>query len=258
MTSDSTQLPPQGHLTTVNGIQMYYEVYGEGAPLVLLHGTPGTGRAWEPVIPYFAEHYQLIVPDLRGYGHSTNPENDFTHRQMALDVIALLDRLEADEFEAMGISSGAITLLHMATQQPTRLESMVLIGGTPYVSEQSRTLVREWILDSANWDWEELRQLHVHGDDQIQAIIDGLHHYVNTYDDVNFTPDYLSTITAKTLIVHGDRDQHFPVSLAVELYTSIPNAYLYVVPNGGHVPIMDERVELFTQTALEFLRGEWE
>lgn len=258
MTPDSTQTPSQGHIAAVNGIQMYYEVYGNGAPLVLLHGTPSTGRSWQEFIPTFAEHYRVIVPDFRGYGRSTNPQNDWTHRQLALDVLALLDQLEIHEFKAMGTSTGALTLLHMATQQPGRLASMVLVGASPYVTDLSRTLVREWILDSSNWNWEELRLEHVYGDAQIQAIIGGLHDYVNRHDDVAFTPPYLSTIAAKTLIIHGDRDPHFPVTLALEMYTSIPNAYLWIVPNGGHLPIRDERVKPFTQTTLEFLRGDWE
>jgi pimeloyl-ACP methyl ester carboxylesterase len=254
MNPDPIQTPPQGHFAAVNGIQMYYEVYGDGAPLVLLHGTPSSGRSWQEFIPHFAEHYRVIVPDFRGYGRSTNPQNDWTHRQLALDVFALLDQLEIQAFKAIGMSSGAITLLHMATQQPSRLASMVLIGATPYTTEESRTIVREWILDSPNWNWEELRLEHVYGDAQIQAIIEGLHDYVNRYDDVAFTPSHLATIRAKTLIVHGDRDAHFPARLAVEMYTSIPNAYLWIVPNGGHVPIFEERAPVFMETALEFLR----
>jgi pimeloyl-ACP methyl ester carboxylesterase len=258
MNADLLQTPPEAHFAAVNGMQMYYEVHGAGTPLVLLHGTPSSGRSWQTFIPHFAEHYRVIVPDFRGYGHSTNPQNDWTHRQLALDVLALLDQLKIEEFKAMGMSSGAITLLHMATQQPSRLASMVLIGAGPYTTEQSRTLVQEWILDSPNWNWEELRLEHVYGDAQIQAIIEGLHDYVNRHDDVAFTPPYLATISAKSLLVHGDRDEHFPVRLAVEMYTSIPNAYLWVVPNGGHLPVYDQRAPVFIQTALEFLRDNWE
>jgi pimeloyl-ACP methyl ester carboxylesterase len=70
------QAPPHGHFAAVNGIQMYYEMYGAGTPLVLLHGTPSSGRGWQTVIPYFSAQYQIIVPDFRGYGRSTNPQDD--------------------------------------------------------------------------------------------------------------------------------------------------------------------------------------
>jgi pimeloyl-ACP methyl ester carboxylesterase len=79
----------------------------------------------------------------------------------------------------------------------------------------------------------------------------------DSYDDMNFTPPYLSTITARTLIVHGDRDPLYPVNLAMEMYEAIPRSYLWIVPNGGHSPIFGEMAERFAETALSFLRGEW-
>ncbi len=76
---------------------------------------------------------------------------------------------------------------------------------------------------------------------------------------MNFTPPYLSTITASTLIVHGDRDQFFPVSIPVEEYEAIPDSYLWIVPNGGHVPLLgSERGRtMFSELVLDFLAGEW-
>jgi pimeloyl-ACP methyl ester carboxylesterase len=244
-------------MASVNGIEMYYELHGEGTPLVLLHGFTGSGQAWQPFITDFAQEYQLIIPDLRGHGRSTNPTNQFTHRQAALDIFALLDQLEIDSFAAMGISSGGMTLIHMATQQSARVEAIVLIGTTIYYPNQARAVQRESTVENEGWDWEVLRQRHVYGDGQIKALLNRFLSFADSYDDMNFTPPYLSTITAQTLIVHGDRDMFFPVSIPVEMYSAIPNAYLWIVPNGDHVPIMDERSAAFTRTALEFLRGEW-
>jgi pimeloyl-ACP methyl ester carboxylesterase len=79
----------------------------------------------------------------------------------------------------------------------------------------------------------------------------------DSYDDVNFTPAYLSTIQAETLVVFGDRDPLYPVSLAFELSRSIPKSYLWVVPNGGHGPVFLDHAPLFSTIALEFLRGAW-
>ena len=80
----------------------------------------------------------------------------------------------------------------------------------------------------------------------------------DNYEDMNFTAPYLSTITARTLIVHGDRDQFFPVNIPVEEYEAIPHSYLWIVPNGGHVPIFGGIAGYFTATTLAFLRGDWE
>jgi len=255
MNDTAMDLPPEGHMASVNGIQMYYELQGQGTPLVLLHNFTGCTQFWQPFVADFGKEYQLVIADLRGHGRSTNPTNQYTERQSALDIFALLDQLEIDRFKAVGVSSGGMTLIHMATQQPARVEAMVLVGATSYAPEQARAIQREQAID---WDWEILRQRHVYGDDQIQALLDQFHGFKDSYDDMNFTPPYLSTITAQTLIVQGDRDAFFPVSIPVEMYAAIPHAYLWIIPNGGHIPIRDKHAAAFTHTALEFLRGGWE
>ena len=106
-----------------------------------------------------AEHYQLIIPDLRGHGRSTNPSGAFTHRQSALDVYALLDQLGVKRFKAMGISTGGMTLLHMATQQRDRVEAMVLIGATSYFPEEARAIMREVPGNALAGDPADVRQV---------------------------------------------------------------------------------------------------
>jgi pimeloyl-ACP methyl ester carboxylesterase len=237
---------------------MYYEISGSGPPLVLLHGFGGSGQHWSALRDDYAKEYRVIVPDLRGHGRSTNPTNQFTHRQSALDVYALLDKLEIRQFKAMGTSTGGMTLIHMATQQPSRVEAMVLIGATIYFPEQARVIMRRSTVESMTpQDWEQMRSVHKHGDEQIRALRNEFHNFKDSYDDMNFTPPYLATITARTLIVHGDRDQFFPVAIPVEMYASIPHSYLWIVPHGGHVPIGEHAAE-FTRTTLAFLRGDWE
>src|SRR5713226_4910835 len=82
-----------GEIASVNGIQLYYEIHGEGSPLLLLHYFGGAGEVWAPFVPEFAKSYRVIVVDMRGHGRSTNPSGQFTHRQSALDIFALLDQL---------------------------------------------------------------------------------------------------------------------------------------------------------------------
>lgn len=264
------QTEPEGHFVSINGIEMYYESCGEGSPLVLLHQFGGSSQTWKEFVPELSKHYRLIIPDLRGHGRSTNPTGQFTHRQSALDIFALLDQLKIDRVKALGISTGGMTLIHMATKQPQRIEAMALIGATIYFPEEARAIMRASNVESLNAQaWERYRQLHKRGDDQIRALITQFHNFKDNYEDMNFTSPLLSTIKAKTLIVHGDRDAYFPVSIPVETYRSIPNAYLWVIPNGGHVPVVKgppglvgstsaTQREAFTQTTLEFLRGDWE
>ena len=244
-----------GKMLGVNGIEMYYETSGKGQPLVLLHGFNSSGATWAGLVPEFARSYQVIVPDLRGHGRSTNPAKQFTHRQSALDVFALLDALGIAQFKAMGISTGGMTLIHMATHQPSRVDAMVLIGATIYFPEQARAIMRTATVESLTPDvYDRRRQIHKHGDEQIRELQRQFHGFKDSYDDMNFTRPYLSTVSARTLIVHGDRDQFFPVEIPLEMYRSIPNALLWIIPQGGHVPIFDPLVP-FAPTALKFLNG---
>ena len=110
-TSASAQLSDAVQTVSVNGMEMYYETHGEGEPLVLLHGITGTGAIWAPFLEELSRDHQVIVPDLRGHGRATSPSNEFTHKQAASDVFVLLDHLAVDHFQAMGISSGGMTLL---------------------------------------------------------------------------------------------------------------------------------------------------
>jgi pimeloyl-ACP methyl ester carboxylesterase len=250
--------PVLGETIAVNGIELYYEVRGAGEPLVLLHGGTGAGVNWGLVFKDAPEGYRLIVPDLRGHGRSTNPSGKFTFRQSALDVFAMLDHLGIEQFKAIGVSLGAKTLLHMATQQPARVEAMVLVSATPYFPDQARAIMRQVSPDNrTEAEWEQMRGWHKHGDEQIRALWKMANAFKDSYDDMNFTPSLLSTITARTLIVHGDRDPLYPIDMAVELYSSIPHSYLWVIPNGGHGPIFGDMADRFAERSLAFLNGKW-
>jgi pimeloyl-ACP methyl ester carboxylesterase len=247
-----------GHTLATQGISLYYKTCGQGPPLLLLHRFFGTGNfSWGRFIPTLAAKYRLIVPDLRGHGRSTNPSGEFTHRQSASDMFALLDSLGLQQVKAMGISSGGMTLLHMATQQPSRIEAMVLIGATTYFPEQARKINRASTVESLTpQEYQEQRELHVRGDEQIRSLQKQFNAFKDSYNDMNFTSPYLSTITARTLIIHGDRDRLFPIEIPVEMYMSIPKAYLWIVPNGGHLPI-DDHADEFAVQATQFLSGGW-
>lgn len=248
-----------GKTVPVNGIDLYYEEYGSGEPLVLLHGFSGTGDGWKQNLEAFSARYRVIVPDMRGHGRSTNPSGEFTHRQYARDVYALLDHLGIKRFSGIGSSSGGMTLLHMATQQPERVEAMILIGATIYFGEQAREIMRGRHPDSIPAErWEHLRRSYAHGDEQIRSMLRNFYEFKDSYEDMNFTGPLLSTIRARTLIVHGDRDEFFPVEIPYRMYENIPKSYLWIIPNGGHGPVGGAMRPVFERAALEFLGGEWE
>src|SRR5437868_5631461 len=100
----------KGQLISINVIDMYFEIFGVGEPLVLLHGFTGFGGDWAHLGWDWIKGYKVILPDLRGHGRSTNPMGTFTHRQAAHDIFALLDQLNIREFKGVGMSCGGNVL----------------------------------------------------------------------------------------------------------------------------------------------------
>ena len=238
----------------LNGIRLHYDRSGEGSPLLLLHGGTGVGDDWSYIFPNAPTGFELIAPDLRGHGRSTNSAKTFSVAQLADDVLALLDHLSIKRCCAIGMSLGAKTLLHVATKRPEQIDAMVLVSATPYFPDSARQLMADATPES--YDEKQLnamREKHVGGDGQIFALWQQMHAFKDSYSDVNFTPPLLAQIQARTLIVHGDSDPLYPVDMATQLHRSIPQSNLWVIPGGGHAPIFGETSPEFSRIATEFL-----
>lgn len=242
----------------VNGIELHYDTHGDGEPLLWLHGGMGCGADWTHIYRDPPAGYRLIAPDLRGHGATANPSGPMTFRQMALDVRALLQHLGIARVKAVGLSGGGIVLLHLATLDPASVESMIVISAPAYFPEPARAIQRQFSPAMlGDEEMARMRARHKHGERQIEQLFAWTHAMGHTYDDVNFTPPLLSTITAETLIVFGDRDPLYPVAMATDLRGAIRNSYLWVVPNGGHGPVFGEHAVRFVETSRAFLAGAW-
>ena len=100
-----------------------------------------------------------------------------------------------------------------------------------------------------------MKERHVHGDEQIDRLFASARGFAADDEDARFSPAMLERVRARTLLVFGDRDPLYPVSLAVELYEGLPNAALWVLPNAGHAPVFAEGAERFVDEALRFFGG---
>lgn len=250
----------EGNYEEVNGVKIYYEIYGEGKPLVLLHGFTLSHDMWGGWIEDLSKDYMLILPDLRGHGNSTNPSNEFTHKKSAEDIYALLDKLGIDKFYAMGYSSGGMTLTHMATMDTSRIEAMILMASTSFFPDPCRNIQRSISYETLDETWmNSLKERHPRGETQIRNLLTQFRKMADSYDDMNFTSPYLSSIKSSTLIIHGDRDAFFAVDIPVNSYKSIPNSYLWIIPNFGHNSIEKDSVwgSAFLKVLNQFFAGEW-
>lgn len=253
LTAAAAQPAPPGKIVSLSGIDLHYQERGSGEPLILLHGFGACGAMWGPIADELAKEHRVILPDMRGHGWSTNPTKAFTHRQSAEDILMLMDSLGIARAQAMGISSGGMTLLHLATSHPGRLDAIVLIGATTHFPEQARAILRAPRNEDPQDAVDPFATCITRGDAQVDELRAQSLGFKDSYDDMNFTAPHLGTITAQTLIVHGDRDEFFPVSIPVQMFQSIPQSQLWIVPGGGHVPIFGSSTPEFLRIAKDFL-----
>lgn len=243
----------------VNGYRMHYELFGDpaGEPLLWLHGWSGTGQDWKYIFRDPPADFHLIGPDAQGNGASTGFESSHSFKQSARDVFALLDHLGVKKIKAIGLSGGGITLLHMAVQQPARIEAMIVVSAPPYFPEQARAIQQGVSFESfPEVEQTAMRNRSKSGQAQIDWLMQQTRAMAESEDDVRFTKADLAKIRARTLIVFGDKDPLYPVQLAHELNAGIPGSSLWIVPKGGHGPVFGAHAAKFADTASRFLRGD--
>src|ERR1700733_3131596 len=120
--------PAAGHYLETRGFKLYYETYGQGAPLLLLHGNGGSISNMSNQIPYFAKDYKVIAIDTRAHGKSKNPSDSLTFEQIVDDFNALLDTLHLDSCYVIGWSDGGIDALLLAIRHPDKVKKMAFTG----------------------------------------------------------------------------------------------------------------------------------
>jgi pimeloyl-ACP methyl ester carboxylesterase len=136
------QPSPPGNVTHVNGIDLHYVDRGKGEPLLLVHGFGACAADWGSIADTLAQDYRLIIPDLRGHGWSTDPASSFSTLRSSDDISALLNSLGLRSVRAIGLSMGGMVLLHLASREPDRISSMVLVSSASQLPDQARAISR--------------------------------------------------------------------------------------------------------------------
>ncbi|MBT5152894.1 MAG: alpha/beta hydrolase [Gammaproteobacteria bacterium] len=207
-----------------SGGELHYRVSGTGKPLLLLHGYSGYGEQWRGFLDEFVDNYKVIAVDLPGHGQSSKLRSSFIIADAARDMWQLMDHLGVKQIHGVGYSAGGMTLLQMALQEPSRVQSMVLAASAFTVLEDRSgepfellpEAYRQDLLRNHNGDMEKIRSM-------LSA------KYVS---DMKL-PE-LRGLQTPTLLVAGDRDESFPLPVVVETYLTLPQAKLWIVPGVGH------------------------
>lgn len=257
-------MAPTGGYVRANGLRVYYEIHGEGEPLLLLHGGIATGRSWSSHLPAFAGRFQVFAPDSRGHGRTDNPAGELDYRVMADDVAALIGALGLEGPLVLGYSDGGQIALELGMRYPGLARALVL-GGTQFRFSEAYLkdargllgIVEGGEVDPERLEREQpdfvayLREAHgrVYGSGYWKT-------YVKKISSLWLTPlryasEDLAAITDPVLLLVGDRDG-VATEESVELFRMLPDAELAVAPGSDH-GFIEAKAGLFDALALDFL-----
>lgn len=262
---DVTGSSPQSGYAPVNGLELYYEIHGDGEPLVLLHGAYGAIGLWGPILETLAAGRQVIAVELQGHGHTADIDRPFGYEQFADDVAAVMDHLAITQADVVGYSMGGTTALQVAIRHPELVRKLVVVaanyrkdGFYPEVLAGLGGLPPEIFAGSP----EEAIYLRTAPNPADFPVLVEKH---NALDAMEFAfPDEdMRAIAAPTQLLIGDSDI-VRLEHAVEIFrlvgggvpgdfVGLPDSQLAILPGTTHLTIVSERADLLVAMIQAFL-----
>jgi pimeloyl-ACP methyl ester carboxylesterase len=226
-----------GNFKKINGINLYYEIYGTGKPLIFLHGSGGSIRGARAKIEYFKQYFKVIAIDSRAHGKSIDTTTtNLTYVQMANDIKVLLDSLNIDSAFVSGQSDGGILGLLIAINYPAKIAKLATYGanifpGKKAVVDEIDDLVLDTLKVTKNFTTRRLYSLLAYQPD--------------------ITEKDLQKIKCPVLIISGDRDV-IRLEHSIKIFNNIANSNFFVMPGATHFGSV-EKPELFNMVLSDFL-----
>jgi pimeloyl-ACP methyl ester carboxylesterase len=253
-----------GQYASVNGLELYYEVHGDGAPLVLLHGAMGTiDSCFAALLPGLAARRQVIAVELQGHGHTADIDRALSYRDMAEDVADLIGMLGHAPVDVVGYSMGGAVGLELAMRHPDRLTRLVFAGGATYRRDGLHDEMLGDMSDATDGlDGSIWHQAYV----RVAPRPDDWPRLVTKVMELDrfegWTAEQIEAITQPVLVIVGDSDIVRPEH-AVELFrllgggvvgdiVGLPRSRLAMLPGTSHVGML-ERVEWLQSMITDFL-----
>jgi pimeloyl-ACP methyl ester carboxylesterase len=240
-----------GNWISLNGVKHYYETYGKGAPILLIHGNSTPTRGWAPQIEYFSSYYKVYSIDCRGRGKSELGNDSLTYLQQAEDLSLFLEKLQLDSVCIIGKSDGAIIGLLMAIHHPERLKKLVAFSGN--LQPDTSALYPKTL--------DEIKQAREVADAKL-AVNDSTKNWKIEQQrnrmmefQPNITAQDLQKIAIPVLVVSGDRDV-IKVEHSLFIYQNLKKGNLCILPNQQHgLPRLNPT--LFNTTVKNYLETEF-
>jgi pimeloyl-ACP methyl ester carboxylesterase len=256
----------------VNGIQLAYARHGKGTPIVLLHGYPLDHHLWDAVVPSLEDTFDLIVPDLRGFGESTTIDTPYTMDDYASDIAGLLDQLGIQKAAIVGHSMGGYAALAFARLYPERVSGLGLVSSQvladPPDRKEGRYKSAADVAEKGIGGVVETMTPKFTSNEKLQAIaresmerqqpaayIGALKAMAERMDSTPLLSSLRepqgSTFRFPVVLIHGEADALIPIDRAREVKAALPQAHLVEIRGAGHMPMMEAKEQ--TAEALKHL-----
>ncbi len=232
------QSKTNGNFYETNKVKLYYEIYGKGEPLLLLHGNGQSIENMNNQIDFFKSKYQVIILDCRGRGNSTDSDETLTYDIQASDINNLLTYLNIDSTNIIGWSDGGIIGLILAKDYPQKVKKIIVSGANV-------------LQDTTVYYYKNLEEFkQIVNDKSTTAFEKKLYSLMINYPNISFKE--LGKIKCPTMVVAGDNDE-IKIEHTVKIFQSIKNAQLFIVPKTSHY-VLSENAALFNNVALRFIK----
>ncbi|WP_420322922.1 alpha/beta fold hydrolase [Flagellimonas sp.] len=243
----SSQTPSKSEFVVVNGKKIHYERYGKGDPLLFLHGYSLSSKSWESYVSDFDKEYEVYLIDLTGHGKSTPFTEQLSIRNVANDLLALIQHLGLKKIKAVGFSFGGDILYQLALLNPDLIESMITIGamGTWDVNDFPQYQKGYTYENKDNFPW--LKTSH-ETDDHIKALMHQFKNYT-----VYLSNEELQKISPEVLVMMGDDDEGMDFDEVARVKKHLPKSDIWILPNVSHGAHENENKEEFVIKAKKFL-----
>ena len=248
----------------VNGVDLAYNRFGKGTPLMLIHGFPLDHRTWDELVPLLEDTFDIILPDLRGFGRSSTIDSFYTIEDFALDLAGLLDHLNIQQAAIAGHSMGGYVALAFARLFPERVRGLALVSSQAVADSEERKQGRyksaaevaehgiASVVESMTPKFTNHEQLQAFARSSMEqqqpaAYIGALKAMAERTDST----DLLASFKFPVVIVHGDADALIPIDRAREAKAALPQAELVEIVGAGHLSMMEAKEK--TAEALKHL-----
>ncbi len=238
---------PKGHFADINNIKLYYETYGSGQPILMIHGNGGNIASMSDQIKFFSPNHRVIIADSRGHGKSEIGTGKLTYEQMSEDFNSLLDQLNIKSVYILGWSDGGIIGLLLAINHPDKVTKLAIMG-----ANLNPSAAYDWALKWAGQEFEKVNQMIEKGDKSQPW--DVLKQQLGLLEkQPNIPVSDLKKISAPTLVMAGDKDV-IRTEHTIQIFENLPNAHLCIFPGSTHM-IPQQNAGLFNRTVANFFKS---